>query len=50
MMFLIWGKEVKVHAQEMLPQTGEKSSWLVILIAFLALLAGIFLVTKRKKK
>ncbi|MBG9981149.1 LPXTG cell wall anchor domain-containing protein [Facklamia sp. DSM 111018] len=48
--FLLLGNGNKIYAHEMLPQTGERSSWLVILIAFLALIAGIFLVAKRKKK
>lgn len=41
---------VKVNAAEVLPQTGEASSWILILVAVIAVIAGIWLVVSSRRK
>ncbi|MFL2130232.1 MAG: LPXTG cell wall anchor domain-containing protein [Lactobacillus helveticus] len=40
----------KVQAMSTLPNTGESNSWIFILIAAIAVVAGIWLVVSSRKK
>lgn len=41
---------IKVQAMSTLPNTGESNSWIFILIAAIAVVAGIWLVVSSRKK
>lgn len=41
---------VEVNAMEVLPNTGEANSWIIILIAAVAVVAGIWLVVSSRNK